>query len=68
MFTLLYESEAPEGESLAEYAEKDWTGKQHVGETPMTVINEVKAHADKAIGAIDKAAKNVTKNNDEFEE
>lgn len=67
LFTLLYESEAPEGESLAEYAEKDWTGKQHVGETPMTVINEVKAHADKAIGAIDKAAKNVTKNNDEFE-
>ena len=35
----------------------------------MTVINEVKAHADKAIGAIDKAKqqKNVTKNNDEFE-
>ncbi|WP_460684596.1 alpha-d-galacturonidase [Niabella aquatica] len=65
LFTLLYEAESPEGESLAEYADKEWNGQKHIGETPVQVIREVKAHGDKAVAAID-AVKEVTKNNAEF--
>ena len=44
LFTLLYESESPEGEMLIDYAEKEWKGSPHVGETPVQIINEVVAH------------------------
>ncbi|MFT4095084.1 MAG: glycoside hydrolase family 20 zincin-like fold domain-containing protein [Niabella sp.] len=67
LFTLLYESESPAGESLAEYADKEWTHQLHTGETPVMVINEVKAHGDKAVAAISAAAKTVIRNRDEFE-
>ena len=66
LFTLLYEAESPEGESLAEYAEKEWNGQKHTGETPVQIIREVKEHGDKAVAAID-AVENVTRNNAEFE-
>ncbi len=66
LFTLLYEAESPEGESLAEYADKEWNGKPHIGETPIRVINDVKAHGDKAVAAID-AVKLVKKDKAEFE-
>jgi hypothetical protein len=66
LFTLLYEAESPEGESLAEYAEKEWNGQKHTGETPVQIIREVKEHGDKAVAAID-AVKNVTRNSAEFE-
>jgi hypothetical protein len=39
LFTLLYESESPVGEMLIEYAEKDWKGEKHIGETPPQIIN-----------------------------
>lgn len=67
LFTLLYESESPEGEMLIEYAEKEWFGKQHIGETPVQIIREVKEHADKAVAAIEAAAKHVQRNREEFE-
>jgi hypothetical protein len=38
----------------------------HVGELPLNIIAEVVAHGDKAVAAIDKAEKKVTKNKDEF--
>jgi hypothetical protein len=66
LFTLLYESESPEGEMLIEYAEKDWKGEKHVGETPVQIINEVQEHGKKAVEAIERAATLVTKNKDEF--
>ncbi len=66
LFTLLYEAESPEGESLAEYADKEWNGKQHIGETPVQIINEVKAHGDRAVAAID-ALKLVKKDKEEFD-
>jgi hypothetical protein len=65
LFTLMYESESPVGEMLIEYAEKDWKGEKHIGETPPQIIAEVKAHADEAIKAID-AVTNVTVGKDEF--
>lgn len=67
LFTLLYEAEAPPGEPLAEYAEKEWQGRAHIGETPLIVISEIKTHGDKAVAAIDAAAKFVTKDKAEFE-
>ncbi|MFT3935736.1 MAG: glycoside hydrolase family 20 zincin-like fold domain-containing protein [Chitinophagaceae bacterium] len=66
LFTLLYESESPEGEMLIQYAEKEWKKQPHVGETPPQIIREVKDHADKAVAAIDAAANNVTANKEEF--
>lgn len=66
LFTLLYNSEGPEGEMLSEYAEKEWKGEKHVGETPVQVINEVRAHGKKAVEAIEKAASFVRENHDEF--
>jgi hypothetical protein len=66
LFTLLYNSEGPEGEMLTEYAEKDWKGEKHIGETPVTIINDVIAHGKKAVAAIESVS-SVTKNKDEFE-
>ncbi|MFV0607346.1 MAG: hypothetical protein ACK5NK_16075 [Niabella sp.] len=67
LFTLLYEAEAPEGESLAEYAEKEWQGKTHQGETPPIVIKQVKEHGDKAVAAIDAASSFITQNKAAFD-
>lgn len=61
-----YESCGPEGEKLIEFVEKKWKKEPHVGELPLNIIAEVIAHGDKAVEAIDKASKKVTKNNDEF--
>ncbi|HEY6505385.1 MAG TPA: glycoside hydrolase family 20 zincin-like fold domain-containing protein [Chitinophagaceae bacterium] len=67
LFTLLYESESPEGEMLIQYAEKEWKGELHIGETPVQVIEEVKEHGDNAVAAIESVANAVTKNKEEFE-
>jgi hypothetical protein len=67
LFTLLYESESPEGEMLTQYAEKEWKKQSHVGETPPEVIYEVKEHGHKAVEAIETAASSVTRNKEEFE-
>ncbi|MEO6230528.1 MAG: hypothetical protein ABJB11_02700 [Ferruginibacter sp.] len=66
LFTLLYEAESPEGEMLIEYAEKEWKGEKHIGETPVQIINEVKQHGSKAVHAIEAASENITKNKAEF--
>ena len=65
LFTLLYDSEAPEGEMLVDYADKEWKKEKHVGETPLQVIKEIKEHADKATAAI-AAVRGVNSNYDEF--
>jgi hypothetical protein len=67
LFTLLYESESPEGEMLIEYAEKESKGEKHIGETPVRIIAEVTQHGDKAVNAIDEALTHITKNKVEFE-
>ncbi|MFD2163807.1 hypothetical protein ACFSJU_15475 [Paradesertivirga mongoliensis] len=66
LFTLLYESEAPEGEMIIEYAEKEAKNQKHIGETPIQVADEVVVHGQKAVEAIEKAAPFVTKNKEEF--
>lgn len=66
LFTLMYESEAPEGEMIIEYAEKEWNQQPHIGETPVQVAKEVIEHGKKAIEAINLAAPSVSKNKEEF--
>ena len=66
VFTLMYESEAPEGEMIIEYAEKDWNKQAHIGETPVQIAKEVVEHGKKALTAIDKASGSVTKDREEF--
>jgi hypothetical protein len=66
LFTLLYNSEGPEGEMLIEYAEKEWKKEKHVGETPVQIMQEVVAHGAKAVQSIEQAAAAVTRESDEF--
>ncbi len=66
LFTLLYESESPEGEMLIEYADKEWRGEPHIGETPKDIMMQVKGHATKAVGKIEAASGRITKNKEEF--
>ncbi len=66
LFTLLYDGESPEGEMLIQYAENEWNRQPHIGETPVQIIKEVREHGEKAVQAIDAAAKDVTLNKDEF--
>jgi hypothetical protein len=66
LFTLLYNSEGPEGEMLTEYAEKDWKKEPHIGETPVNVINDVKEHGRKAVQAIEEASSKISLNKEEF--
>ncbi len=65
LFTLLYDAEAPEGEMLLDYADKQAKGINHTGETPLQIINEVRQHADKARFIIYEVKP--TKNKKEFE-
>jgi hypothetical protein len=46
LFTLLYDAEAPEGEMLIDYADKQAKQLKHIGETPNSIITEVRQHAD----------------------
>ena len=66
VISLLYDSEGPEGEMLIEYAEKEWKGLPHVGETPIRGINEILEHGKQAALAIELALPHVKRNRDEF--
>ena len=65
LFTLLYDAEAPEGEMLLDYADRQAKGLNHTGETPIQIINEVRQHADKARSIIYEVTP--TKNKKEFD-
>lgn len=60
-------SNGPVGEILIDYAEKEWKGETHVGETPPQIIAEVVAHGKLAVEAIEKASSSIGKNKEEFE-
>lgn len=66
LFDLLYDAESPVGEKLIEYAERDWKKQQHIGETPVMIIDQVEAHAKAAVAAIKKAAPYIHKEQAEF--
>ncbi|PXX31226.1 hypothetical protein C7972_10161 [Arenibacter sp. ARW7G5Y1] len=62
-----YESCGPVGEILLQYAEKEWKGLPHEGETPLQIINEITKHGEIAVQAIEKASSHVSLNLKEFE-
>jgi len=66
LFTLLYNSEGPEGEMLSEYADKEWNHQPHIGETPVRVANDVVQEGRDAIKAIDAAEPFIKKDRAEF--
>jgi hypothetical protein len=65
-FPELWESQSPPGERLQEYVEREWKKQPHEGETPPQIIAEVLDFSAKAAAAIDAAASQVTKKQDEF--
>lgn len=67
LFTLLYESEAPEGEMIIDYAEKQFKGEPHIGETPIRVADEIVRHANKAVQAIQGMQQAANRNQAEFQ-
>jgi hypothetical protein len=63
----LWLSQAPPGERLDEFVDKELAGKAHEGETPIQVVHESLQFAARAVNAIDAAAAQVTKNREEFQ-
>jgi hypothetical protein len=66
-FEELWESQAPPGERLKEYVDREWAGEPHEGETPVSIIEECEHFAAAAQRAIEAAAPAVTDNREEFE-
>lgn len=62
----LWLSQAPEGERLQDYVEKDLAGKPHLGETPPQIVRDVLDYSQRAVAAIQAAGPLVTKNQAEF--
>lgn len=65
-FTELWESQAPPGERLKVYAEREAKHLPHEGETPPSINAEVLSFSASAVAAIDAAAPLVTKDRAEF--
>lgn len=63
---LLYNSDGPEGETLQQYAKKEWLHQPHQGETPVWAVNTVIKEGKEAVDAIDEAASHITKDKEEF--
>ncbi len=66
LFTLLYDTEAPEGEMILDYVDKVQKGLPHVGETPTQIAGEVMLHGNKAVAALQSIANNIRSNKAEF--
>ncbi|WP_461451542.1 alpha-d-galacturonidase [Mucilaginibacter sp.] len=66
LFSLLYNSEGPEGEMLSEYAAKEWKHELHTGETPVQVMHDIIAEGDASVKAIDNASSGITEDKQEF--
>lgn len=62
-----YESTGPEGEILIEFAEREWNGLPHKGETPPQIIAEIATHGKLAAEAIEEASAEVSKQKEEFD-
>lgn len=63
----LWESHAPRGERLEEYAAREARGEPHFGETPLDVIESAESYAERALAAAQRARPFVSRARDEFE-
>ena len=66
VYTNFWASSGPVKEVLLDYAEKEWKGAPHTGETPPQIADDVVRRGQLAVQAIEKAAKSVKTNADEF--
>ncbi len=66
VYSNFWPSSGPLKEVLEVYAEKEWKGEEHKGETPPQIIDDVVKRGQLAVEAIDKAEKAVTANKEEF--
>lgn len=66
VYSNFWPSSGPLKEVLEVYAEKEWKGQAHQGETPPMVIEDVVQRGQSAVEAIEKAAKSITSNQEEF--
>ncbi len=66
-FEELWLSQAPPGERLDEFAEREWNKQPHEGETPESISREVLGYSAKALEEIEAARPLVTANRAEFE-
>jgi hypothetical protein len=62
----LWESHAPSGERLEEYARREARGEAHEGETPMTVVDDARYFAQHALAAVEGGLEHVRANWDEY--
>jgi hypothetical protein len=63
----LWESQAPPGERLDEYVNKEWSHKPHTGETPESNMNECLTESGQAVADIDAVEPLVTRHHAEYE-
>lgn len=66
VYSNFWSSSGPLKEVLTEYAEKDWKGLPHTGETPPQIAEDVVKRGEMAVQAIEKAARSVRSNKEEF--
>lgn len=66
VYANFWSSSGPEKEVLLTYAEKEWKGEVHKGETPPVIIEDVVKRGEAAVKAIGQAATLITANRYEF--
>ncbi len=66
VYSNFWTSNGPLKEVLQVYAEKEFKGEVHQGETPPQIIAETTGHGRKAVEAMEAAASQITKNKEEF--
>jgi hypothetical protein len=64
--TELWESQAPPGERLQEYVEKEWKHEPHAGETPESILCEALQYASNAVISASSISLAGLKNQDEI--
>jgi len=66
VYSNFWTSSGPEKEVLLQYAEKEWKGQPHTGETPPMIIEDVVARSNRAAQAIENASGMIRTNRVEF--
>jgi len=66
VYSNFWSSSGPVKEVLQVYAEKEWKGEAHVGETPPQIIDDVVKRGNLAVESIERAAQKVEANREEF--
>jgi len=66
VYSNFWTSNGPVKEVLQVYADKEFKGEPHSGETPPQIISEVVEHGRKAVEAIEAASSGINANKEEF--